>query len=260
MRGRMVIGRATYAALAAAASLAAAPLCALATTIVTSPFRGVTHYERTEPAGAVVPRLVVMHILEIDLTDPGVSFVLTPSNGAAPGEVNAQRTRDFVTQHNAQIGINGDFYSSAGTGPNGEVYRELSHISVAAGQQVSPWSGSGSTREAGINLSSAKVPTLVRPANFSTANYLTNPVLTPYNLIGGNERMIANGTVVATDNTIHPRTCIGYTGNKLYLFTVDGRQTGYSEGMTLVEIIPVPPDEPLYSKGDTAKCRYRLDL
>lgn len=31
-------------------------------------------------------------------------------------------------------------------------------------------------------------------------------------------------------------------------------------GATLVEIVPVPTTDPLYSRGDHEKCRYRLDL
>jgi len=34
----------------------------------------------------------------------------------------------------------------------------------------------------------------------------------------------------------HPRTAVGIKDNKLYLFTVDGRQPGYSDGMTLYEM------------------------
>src|SRR5947207_888788 len=91
---------------------------AQATTVITNPFRGVTLYQRTEASGAVVPRPVVMNILEIDLTDPTISMVITPSNGADPGDVNGQTTRQFVTSMGAQIGVNGNLWSPVGTGPN----------------------------------------------------------------------------------------------------------------------------------------------
>ena len=38
------------------------------------------------------------------------------------------------------------------------------------------------------------------------------------------------------------------------------RRTCESLGMRLVEIISVPPEEPLYARGQREKCRYRLDL
>jgi autotransporter-associated beta strand protein len=108
-------------------------------------------------------------------------------------------------------------------------------IEVAAGVQVSPWVG-GFTREGGINFSSTNVPTLVQPTNNNATNYVTAPSLTPYNLMGGRERLITGGTKTAISTALNPYTAIGYKGNTMYLFVVDGRQSGYSEGMSLMEI------------------------
>jgi hypothetical protein len=228
--------------LAAAAAVAAAPLSALATTIVTSPFRGVTHYLRTEEPGVVAPRLVVMNIVKIELADPGVSFFTTPGNGSAPGELTGQRTSQFVAQHNLQIGINADFFSSAGTGPNGEIYRDVTNLAASNGSLVSPWPASPGTIRGALNVSANKVPTLVRPASDSGGTYNTTPAVTPYNAVGGSDRMIDNGNIVLSSafaNEVHPRTVIGYNATHLFLFTVDGRQAGYSEGMNLHEIANV---------------------
>jgi exopolysaccharide biosynthesis protein len=40
------------------------------------------------------------------------------------------------------------------------------------------------------------------------------------------------------DTDIHPRTAVGFSqdSTKLYFFTVDGRQPGYSVGMSLEEL------------------------
>lgn len=38
------------------------------------------------------------------------------------------------------------------------------------------------------------------------------------------------------------------------------RRTCERLGATLVEIVPLPPSEEMYAKGDREKCRYRLDL
>jgi tagatose 1,6-diphosphate aldolase len=38
------------------------------------------------------------------------------------------------------------------------------------------------------------------------------------------------------------------------------RRTCERLGMTLVDIVSVPPSEPLYARGDREKCRYRLRL
>ncbi|MEO6435564.1 MAG: phosphodiester glycosidase family protein [Tepidisphaeraceae bacterium] len=238
MRTRFLFPRAAHAAIV----LAAGATVASAATTITTPFRGVKHIERSEPAGAVVPRQVVMHIIEIDLTDPLMDFITTPGNGAEPGEFTAQKTSQFATQHGTQIAINADFFSSAGTGPNGEIYRDVTNLAASNGELISPWPDASSTRGA-LNISSSNVATLVRPATGGTGTFLTNPSLTPYNAVGGNQRMLSAGAVITTDTAIHPRTVIGYKGTTLYLFTVDGRQPGWSDGMTLVEIANFLKDE-----------------
>ena len=220
---------------AAAMALAGATSAAFAATTTTTPFRGVIHHERVEPAGVVAPRQVVMHILEINLADPYVDFLTTPDNGAAPGEFTAQTTSQFAQEHGTQIAINGDYFQFVSYGPNGEIYRTVTNLAASNGQLISPW-GSNNTRHGAINISASNVATLVRPPSDGAGTYVTVPSLTPYNAIGGNDRMINNGNILTTDTTIHPRTVMGYKGTTLYLFTVDGRQPGWSEGMTLVEI------------------------
>jgi tagatose 1,6-diphosphate aldolase len=41
---------------------------------------------------------------------------------------------------------------------------------------------------------------------------------------------------------------------------VASRRTCERLGAVLVDTIPVPANDPLYARGDTQKCRYRLDL
>jgi exopolysaccharide biosynthesis protein len=57
-------------------------------------------------------------------------------------------------------------------------------------------------------------------------------------LIGGNQRLVTNGIAVGTAGDRHPRTSIGFNSDStmLYLFTIDGRQPGFSAGMTTLEL------------------------
>jgi len=57
-------------------------------------------------------------------------------------------------------------------------------------------------------------------------------------LVGGNTILIRDGVNVGTSGDRHPRTAAGYNADstKFYLFTVDGRQPGYSIGMTYQEL------------------------
>ncbi len=182
-----------------------------------------------------------MHVVEIDLTSPGISFFTTPSNGPLPGEVTGQKTRDFLDANDLQVAINGGFYTldSQATNPDGTtvIYRNVVHLAVSAGEHVSPFSGNGSTHEGAINISPTNVPQLISPANVNNSNFTpAQPNVTLFNTVGGNEQLIRNGVVVATDAVLHPRSAMGYKPGKLFLFAVDGRQSGYSEGMTTIEM------------------------
>lgn len=58
-------------------------------------------------------------------------------------------------------------------------------------------------------------------------------------LIGGGPKLVVNGTVqggLGTD--VHPRTAVGFNqdSTKLFFVTVDGRQTGFSVGMSLPQL------------------------
>ena len=228
-----VLAATTFAALASITSLACGA------TTVTHPFRGITHYERYETS----PRELAIHVVEIDLNAPGISFVTTPSNGAKPGDTTRQRTTDFVQQTGAQIAINGTFYTSAGSGVGAgggtEYYADLTYFAYSAGVGVSTWSGTGNPVERGINVDPNNNATFIRPYAINQANFQTRPpgaVL--YNGIGTYDGILINDVITATDTNLHPRTAMGLTGDKskLFLMTVDGRQPGWSMGMTTVEV------------------------
>ncbi|MBN1638862.1 MAG: phosphodiester glycosidase family protein, partial [Ignavibacteriales bacterium] len=57
-------------------------------------------------------------------------------------------------------------------------------------------------------------------------------------LIGGGPVIIQNGVNIGSTVDVHPRTSIGFNqdSTKLFLFTVDGRQSGYSVGMSLYQL------------------------
>src|SRR5438552_1938703 len=75
--------------------------------VVTEPFEGVRliHSQR------MAPRQVDMWVAEIDTSAPGISFLVTPSNGDLPGDTTPLTVRAFATKVGAQLGINGSFFS-----------------------------------------------------------------------------------------------------------------------------------------------------
>lgn len=61
----------------------------------------------------------------------------------------------------------------------------------------------------------------------------TEPVL---QAVGGSHLLVRGGEVVREDNVRHPRTAVGYNDGEIILATVDGRQPGWSVGMTMAEL------------------------
>jgi hypothetical protein len=72
---------------------------------VTHPFAGITHIVRVE----TVSRPNRMHIIQIDLSAPGLRFVLTPPAGSR--EVVRETTAAFLTRQRAQVAINAHFFT-----------------------------------------------------------------------------------------------------------------------------------------------------
>jgi hypothetical protein len=55
------------------------------------------------------PRPLVIHIVQIDLATPGLSFLVTPGDPANGHEVRAQTVSQFLGKYHLQLAINGDF-------------------------------------------------------------------------------------------------------------------------------------------------------
>jgi exopolysaccharide biosynthesis protein len=63
--------------------------------------------------------------------------------------------------------------------------------------------------------------------------------------MAGFQPVVSNGRLVAEPSEVrHPRSAIGinHEGNRMWLVVVDGRQPGYSEGMSLAELAEVMLD------------------
>src|SRR5262245_47893526 len=75
-----------------------------ASQIVENPYWGVTLITRSE----TVPRNEHIHVVEVDLTAPGIGFKLTPPGGT--NEVVRQTTLAYLNQEGAQLAVNAHFF------------------------------------------------------------------------------------------------------------------------------------------------------
>lgn len=200
----------------------------------TRPFPGVRYVHRHVSE----PREIDMHVVIVDLGQPGVRIKTTGSNGDGPGECDLETTRDFVKRSGAQIGINSGFFSRTVEERRLGV-ADLSSLAVSDGVKVSDW---GTWIKDAINFGEDNTVTfVVRPKDDATG-YATTPNVDLFNAMSGNVRLLRDGIVLPGQggDATYPQTAIGHTADhKLILFVSDGRQPGFSAGMTYGEVAAV---------------------
>ena len=202
------------------------------------PFVGTRHYHSLH----TVPRPFNVHVVEFDLNAPGISFRVRPS-GPAPHENSLKTVKNFLIEQrqnrpDARVAINGSFFGS-------DTHGAVSNSGLVASDGVAyssfdswdglPWPA--------VHISQNNIPTLIQRPSPSHFGYETSPPTALYNCISGGEIIISNGINVANHPgypgdpfSMHPRTAIGFSANKVFFVTVDGRQTGVSEGVTTFEL------------------------
>ena len=208
-------------------------------------FQGIVYSRRV----AERPRPQVIHVIDVDLTVPGLTPFVTPGYegadlskyGVDRREVLARRTSEFLTEQGLQLAVNANFFYE---------FRE-----------VTPWNyypHSGQPANlVGLAISDGEIVSKLNP---------NGPVL-PSLCFGeqraemrgdgtcgsGTQQAIAGNLLLLEKGqpTETVQTQIAYEGNKPYPFTVaaldtsgtrlwlvltDGKQPLYSEGTTLGEI------------------------
>lgn len=201
------------------------------TSEISEPFAGVRHIHRT----LTVPRLLDIHVVEIDLAAQGIGFRVTPASPHSTGETVRQTTRAFLNQQKAQVAINGSFSIFLG----GQTI--IKGIAASDGNVYSPFEYPPEEPWPVLNLSATNEAS-IHDRN-SAGGIAVLPPVPLYNALSGSERIVTAGINTSTvlgwgaPDTLQPRTAAGITADqKLLLVTVDGRNTGHSLGMTTSEL------------------------
>jgi Phosphodiester glycosidase len=221
-------------------------------------FPGITYVDRTDDT----PRAVHMHVVQVDLTTPGIRFELSPHAGSL--EVVRETTAAFLRREQAQVAINAHFFWPW---PSTADESEVLGIAASAGDVYSafetPEQSYAILPDApGLNIDRENHASLVHrdPAQ-PDGRHVREPV-TLWNTLAGSAQIVTNGTVTIPvyrdeahpDGALMPggpgagfsnthswyeatnaRTAIGLSrdARTLTLFTVDVR--GGSLGMTVGE-------------------------
>jgi exopolysaccharide biosynthesis protein len=227
---------------------AAAPVRAEQT--MTQPFLGVTLFRETLTA----PRPLKINVAQIDLTAPGIRFLVTP-RGPAPQpvvdgvtqETVVQTTRQFVNSSGLQLAVNASFFDiNHEHTVNGLTWTTNLGLMVSNGDRYSKWEAppnNDNNFDDALNITSANQASIVKMSSSTPTGYETTPSVSLYNMVTGQSRLLQNGAVKAPSGCggfcdLNPRTAAGLSADNrtLILMTVDGRRTGISEGVTLVEL------------------------
>jgi len=233
-------------------------LLALFLTLISQPYLGITYIDRTETS----PRAVHMHLVQIDLTAPGLRFKLSPRAGGR--EVVRQTTLDYLTQEGAQVAINAHFFLPF---PSSDREAWLVGVAASEGRVYSAFEAPDQSfalvrDAAGLNIDRGNHATVVhRDRTVADGVHVGEPV-TLWTTVSGSAQIVTDGVNTVPDyrDAQHPlgalepggpgsfsnekswydvataRTAIGLSrnGRTLTLFTVDVR--GGSEGMRVGEV------------------------
>jgi hypothetical protein len=191
------------------------------------------------------PRKLVIHVVEVRLALGNVrAFVTPPDNPGSDRPLKARTTSAFLEKHNLQIAVNGDGFEPWWVA--GPFY--YPH----AGDPVSTQGFAMSNGEIYSEVSDEKAPMLVLGAGRQVEiSYIT---IGAKNVISGSTLLVDDGAIVEDlpGKKLHPRTAVGLNqaGTRLIIVVVDGRQPGYSEGVTLAELAEIMVEQGAYRATD----------
>jgi hypothetical protein len=191
------------------------------------------------------PRKLVIHVVEVRLTLGSVrAFVTPPDHPDSDRPLNALTTSDFLEKYNLQLAINGDGFEPWWVW--GPFYYPHS------GDPVSPQGFAMSDGVVYSEISDEKAPMLVLGAGRQVDISWT--IDGAKNVISGSTLLVDDGAAVEDlpDDKCHPRTAVGLNqaGTRLIIVVVDGRQPGYSEGVTLAELAEIMVEQGAYRATD----------
>ncbi|MGD8403461.1 MAG: SH3 domain-containing protein [Anaerolineales bacterium] len=177
------------------------------------------------------PRKMVAHVLAIDTQASGLKGLVTPPSHES-GLICTRKTSKFLEEFSLQVAINGDGFSYLDPDeydpqeycPNGGDPVKINSYAASRGNVYSErWSGR---------------PILYVNRNLKVS--FNEPTGAIYNAVSGDRMLVEKGQKVEDleDQSVEPRSAAGTNSNGRWLFLVviDGRQPGYSEGITFPEL------------------------
>lgn len=184
------------------------------------------------------PVPLVIHVVRVDLTVPGIHFFVTPRQPVGEYAMTARTTSAFLQEFGLQVAINADYF---------DPWRDYGL------QDYYPHAGDGVNLR-GISINNGVIETYGYSENSQTLSILADhtivigaPAPQAVTAVSGYIVPVQHGEIVVPgDNpgyleSPHPRTGIGVDQDQrtLLLFVIDGRQPNYSHGVTMAEFAEI---------------------
>jgi hypothetical protein len=195
-------------------------------------FRGIIYQRQAR----FTPRPIIIHIVSIDLTTPGIKPLVTP--GMPPEqrvETKARTTSEFLREFKVQVAINASYFQHFAENTPWDYYPQSGDPSYPLGEVISN----------GHRYSQAEPGWRVLCFIQNRAQMLDSdecPKGTTQG-VAGSQILIEGGKPKAkilqqrNDKPYpHVAVAIDQAGQKLWLIVVDGKQPLYSEGVTKKEL------------------------
>jgi len=187
-------------------------------------FPGVTYVRDVRQS----PRPLVIHVVTIDLTTPGLGFVVTPMEPYQGHMLRAKTTSAFLRQTGCQIAINGGYFRLFKTGWGKEF--------PMTGDPVDPI-GLGAARGQAYSVKTAFSTLYISETNQISMRQPIGPI---YNAITGSLVIVEAGQSLRRQRggPASAETALGLNKDhsRMILLVVDGKQPGYSEGVDSSEL------------------------
>src|SRR5712671_951192 len=170
--------------------------------VVEHPFSGVTAITRTETS----PRNLKIHIIQIDLSTPGLRFELTPPSG--PLETIRRTTLEFLIQEHAQLALNGHFFLPF---PSASPDANLVGFAASNGNVYSAFEAPSQSYAivadaAAINIDASNHASIIhRDPSFPDGKHTREAVMI-WNALSGSAQIVTNGekTIPVYKDAQHP--------------------------------------------------------
>ena len=185
------------------------------------------------------PRPLKIHFLMVDLTSKNLEVIAIPGDdpdGKGPAESQLTSPITLFKKYNTVAAINANAFDSLSKEKTDHPlwYEgqpvDIHGMVVSEGRAVSPVEAKRTV----FWLDAGHKPHIGDPAKEASVTEAVSDWFSPLII---NSRIIPD----TSDSEMHPRTALGFddSGKWLLLVVVDGRQPGYSEGVTLYELAKI---------------------